>query len=86
MDPEEFQAWKDSPATQWVLKRANERARRIEDTLRDTLYGATGLTAQEWADLQGRAAYDRGSVAGIDFVTKLTFEEINDEPDGAEVG
>lgn len=82
MDKEDFEQWLDSPMTRHVFAKVNERADQIEEQLKEMLFASTGMTAAEWADLQGRSGYDRGTVAGIRHVTQLTYEEIEDgEPE-----
>lgn len=79
MNAEEFEAWKTSQATQWVLRKVAEKAAELEQRTRDQLYHATGQTPEEWAVLQARAGCDRGTVIGMNFVVGLELEEI-DEP------
>lgn len=78
MDQEEFQAWKDSPATQWVLLRLARKAAELESMLRERLYQSTTLPADQWANQQAQVACDRGIVTGINFVVALEHEEIDD--------
>lgn len=77
MDKDEFQAWKDSPATQWVLSRLLERSQRVEELVRERLFHSTGLSAAEWSNLQAQAGYERGLVAGLNFVIGLEHEEVD---------
>lgn len=79
MDKEEFQAWKASPATQWVLARLRNRALAVEERLCRELYQSTGLSTQEWASLQSRAGFDRGVATGLNFVVELEHEEVDEQ-------
>jgi len=79
MDKEEFEVWKTSQSTQWVLARLAERSKAISDALKEYLSNAAiTATPVEWAGFQPRGAYDRGFAAGINFVVELEFEEIDD--------
>ena len=78
MDKEEFQAWKDSRATQWVLKRLLARAGSIKEQASDLLYQSTGASPEEWASLQARVAYDRGVATALTFVADLEHHEVDD--------
>lgn len=64
-----------------VLKRLAERAEVLKETLKQQLYHSTGLSQEEWAALQARAAFDRGLATGLDFVCDLELEDIHDEPE-----
>jgi hypothetical protein len=78
MDKEEFEAWKTSQSTQWVLARLAERSKAISDALKEYLSNATITTPPaEWSGLQSRGAFDRGYMAGLDFAVELEFEEID---------
>jgi hypothetical protein len=79
MDKDEFQAWKDSPATRWALSRLQEAAQRVEQGLKDRLYLSTGLPPEQWASLQAQAAYDRGYVAAIGELVDLKAEDVGIE-------
>lgn len=79
MDKDEFQAWKDSPATQWVLNHLRQVAERMEAGSKDSLFHATASQAADWANLQARAAYDRGYVQAIGLLVGLEFEQVSEE-------
>lgn len=78
MDSEDFQIWKESTATQWVLQRLAQQSDAIKTDLSEQLFYGTGNSPEEWAAMQARAAFDRGRVAGVNSLVALTFEEIND--------
>lgn len=84
VDKEEFQQWKASPLTQWVLQTLEARASEVEDQLKASLYSQTGLGVTDWANLQARAAYDKGVATALRYVVGLEIEDIVDEPDGAQ--
>lgn len=76
MDKEDFLAWKDSPATQWVLQRLLLKAQLVEELCRNQLYQSTGHSPEEWARLQSLAAYDRGTADSLNFVINLEHDEL----------
>jgi hypothetical protein len=78
MDKEEFEAWKTSQSTQWVLARLAAKAEQVRTELQHQLFHSTGHTAEQWADLQARAGHDVGVADGLNFVVELQFEEIHD--------
>lgn len=84
MDSEDFQIWKESTATQWVLKRLQAKADIIKAGLAEQLYHATDLSPAEWAGLHARASKDRGISVGMEVVCNLEFEEIDDSSPKAE--
>lgn len=84
MDKDEFQAWKDSPATQWVLNHLRQKSESTEERLRAVLYHSTGLPPQEWASLQARAGHDRGLVVAFNYVLDLEYEHTQEEADESE--
>jgi hypothetical protein len=82
MDADEFQAWKDSPATQWVLRKLAEKAAEIETAAKEQLFYGTGLSPADWAAMQARVGFDRGTVNGLTFVLDLKPRDmdIDEEP------
>jgi hypothetical protein len=81
MDKEDFLAWKDQPATQWVLERLLLKAQELEEQCRSLLYQSTGNSPEEWSLLQSRAGFDRGVVTGLNFLINLELEEIHEQPE-----
>lgn len=79
MDAEEFQAWKDSAATQWVLLRVAGKAALLEAGAKERLYRAEQMSAADWANLQSFAAHERGIVIGMNYVVGLELSDIDDE-------
>ncbi len=79
MDKEEFQAWKDSPATQWVLRWLKAKSLEVEEGLKSRLSHSTGSSPTEWAALQPLAAHDRGYISAIGAMVDLEFEDISEE-------
>ena len=79
MDKEDFQAWKDSQATQWVLSRLEQWADRVAEDLGQALMNSVQLEPAQWASLQARAAYDRGVIAALNQIVTLEYKEIEDE-------
>ncbi len=79
MDKDEFQAWKDSPTTQWVHDRLKEIAARVEEGMKARLFESTCTSAAEWAALQGQASFDAGYVKALLQVFTLEYSEISEE-------
>lgn len=79
MDKDEFQAWKDSPATQWVLGRLRLKASEVDQALKERLSLSTGYSPQDWAALQPLAAHDRGYVSAIHELADLEHADIAPE-------
>lgn len=84
MDKDEFQAWKDSPATKWVLARVQSKSRLTQEGVQELLFQSAQVEAQTWRNLQARAAYELGMVTGLNYVVQLEHEEIADEPSKVE--
>lgn len=78
MDSEDFQIWKESTATQWVLKRVQANADSVKAKLAEQLYHSTNLSPDEWAAIQSRAGFDRGMATGMETICNLNFEDIDD--------
>lgn len=79
MDAEQFETWKNSPATQWVMVRLTAIADRVERGSKDALFMSGGISIAEWQALQARAAEDRGYVKALRMVTDLDLEQVSDE-------
>jgi hypothetical protein len=86
MDKEEFDAWKTSQSTQWVIERLRVRAQALEEAVKGYLYHGTGQAQGEWATMQSRAGHDRGIVTGLNYVVTLEHEEVDasDERSGGQ--
>lgn len=78
LDPEEFQAWKDSPLTQQVLRHFRDRAQRELEMTQQALLQVVGQSSQTWADQQGQAAYLKGHCDAFIEVADVVFEDIED--------
>jgi hypothetical protein len=79
VDKEEFQAWKDSPATRWVLAALQKDREAQQEGHKDYLLRlSAGATAGEWSSQQARSAYLLGRCDQIDILLGLTFEELAD--------
>ena len=79
MDKEEFQAWKDSHPTQWVLRRLKAISERVDSGLKQRLFLSTQVDPAQWAALQSQAAHDAGYLRAIEQVISLEHEDIEDE-------
>jgi hypothetical protein len=64
MDKEDFQAWKDSPATQWVMGYMRSVADRVEAGVKDRLFGNVLLAPDSWANLQVQVSDEAGYTSG----------------------
>lgn len=76
MDKEEFQAWKESPATRFVLAALQGKATAINLQCRDALFNSTQFAPQDWAALQAGANFDRGYVKAIEELVTLEHEDV----------
>lgn len=79
MDKDEFQAWKDSPATQWVLRRLKARLEELESAQKDLLFQSPLSRPAEWAALQVSAAHEYGVATTLGFVVGLEFKQLLEE-------
>lgn len=79
MDKEEFQAWKDSPATQWVLAYFREVEQRMDQALKERLSQSSSYSPAEWAELQPRAAHDLGYLVAVREFIAVEHHDIAEE-------
>ena len=79
MDQEQFETWKESPATRWVMARLALLADRVENSAKERLFLAGGLSVADWQALQAPAAWDRGYVRALRLVVDLDMEQVSDE-------
>ena len=79
MDQEQFETWKESPATRWVMARLAVLADRVENGTKERLFLSGGLSVAEWQALQAPAAEDRGYVRALRLVVELEMEQVSDE-------
>lgn len=79
MDSEDFQIWKESTATQWVLKALGAIGSRVQDGMKDRLVGSALLDGAGWAALQVNAADAAGYVRAINEMIELEFEDVSDK-------
>lgn len=81
LDKEEFQAWKDSPATRWVMDRlsrqATDSALRIQERLLDLISQEPALLRSERPSLAQAKGYSEGLItaANLAYESLLTDEE-----------
>lgn len=78
MDKEDFQAWKDSPATRFVLAALQGKATDINLMCRDRLFNSTQGSPEDWAALQARASFDAGYVKAIEELVQLEHKDVED--------
>lgn len=75
VEPEEFQAWKDSPLTRWVVERLHSQAKVTTQAVQDQLWAQLAGQPGQWADSQAVLAHQRGQVEGV---LRLVFLEYDD--------
>lgn len=80
MDKDEFLAWKESPATRWVLSRLKAIAQEEAQRLQDQLYNLSLQPPVDWAAQQPQASYLRGRCDRTIEVVSLNFEDVAEEP------
>ncbi len=76
MDKEDFQAWKDSPATQYVLGYLRSVATRVETGIKDRLFENSLASPDRWAALQVQASHEAGYVEALREFIELEHEDI----------
>ena len=76
LDKEEYQAWKDSPATRWVLDRLRGQATDQAETLATLLMTLTSYPPAEWAQEQPQASYSKGFAEGLMSVVEREYEDL----------
>ena len=76
LDKDEFQAWKDSPATRWVLERHKSQATERTQQLQDLLLGLASHRPEEWTQEQPAAAHNKGFCEGVISVVEADYEEL----------
>lgn len=81
LDKEEFQAWKDSPATRWVMARLSQQATsealRIQQRLMDLLSQPPSALKSERPSLAQAKGFSEGLItaANLEYESLLTDEE-----------
>ena len=82
VDPEDFQAWKDSPMTQWVISCLREQAdREMADQKKFLFHSPRQMAADQWASLQASAAFVQGQVDRTDYIVGITLAQLQTEDD-----
>ena len=76
LDKEEFQAWRDSPATQWFLARLKAEATDQASTLTTLLMTLTSYPPDQWAAEQPQASYSKGYCEGLMSVVERAYEDL----------
>lgn len=76
LDKEEFQAWRDSPATRWVLERHKSQATEQTQRLQDSLLALSSHRPEEWTQEQPAAAHSKGFSEGVISVVEAEYEEL----------
>lgn len=80
MDKDEFEAWRDSPATQAVFAYLREQADAREARGGKFLWGsAVGSGQEQWHRNQIEAAYMRGRVEGLREVLGLEHDTLTED-------
>lgn len=73
MDKEDFQAWKTSQATQWVIKELTDQTAQWEADCKSQLFQASAQPG--WEQLQVQAAYLKGRCDGVNLIREMEFED-----------
>lgn len=80
IDKEDFESWREHPITKAVFARLRELAVDREAQGKDMLYHAPArLNAEEWAGLQGKAAFVQGQNDCTDFIVNMQLSDLQDE-------
>lgn len=79
MDAEQFETWKESASTQWVMKRLAWIADGVEAGTKERLFLSGGIGVADWQALQAPAAEDRGYVRALREMIALNLEDVSDE-------
>jgi hypothetical protein len=80
VDPEEFQAWKDSRMTQWVLSCLKHQwEQKVEEQKSILFHSPRQLDPTQWASLQASAAFVQGQCDVLDYVAGLKLEDLQSE-------
>jgi hypothetical protein len=80
MDKDDFEQWRESPVTQWFMARLQERAKTIEEELRNQFWGAVAQSTTDWAAQQPSAAWKKGAAEALVTVTAYSFDDLEDKP------
>lgn len=78
MEKDDFDQWKDSYATQWVLNKLATMADNIETAVKEELFRALPLSAPEFDAVSRKLADDRGYVRALRQIVELELEEIHE--------
>lgn len=82
MDKDEYQAWKDSAATQWVMRRIDQELLELAQRVSENLFNSPLKAPDQWAADQVQVAYSKGYFDGLarvlsaDHESLLTEEEL----------
>ncbi len=76
LDKEDFQAWKEHPATRWVLDRLQSKATVQAESLQDLLLQMVGFPPTQWAEEQPQASLAKGFCEGLMAVVEIDYEDL----------
>ena len=76
LDKEEFQAWKDSPATQWVMVRLRQQATDSAQRVADRLLQLVSQSPDEIVAAQPELAATKGFSEALITVSDLRYESL----------
>jgi hypothetical protein len=85
LDKEEFQAWKDSPATRWVLERYQQEISELAQRAGENLFNSPVVQPAEWAANQVQIAYSKGYFDGLSRSIAGEYESLLTEEEFAEL-
>lgn len=79
MTREDFESWRDQPATQWFMRMLEAKAAEIRTQASDRVFDSQGLSILEWAGMQAPIAHERGRWRELEAVISMRYEDIADD-------
>lgn len=76
MDKEEFQAWKEAPATQQILALLKRREAAERGLIQDLLFNQLPSQPEQWQAQQPQLAHRAGLCEGLMQVILLDYEQL----------
>lgn len=82
LDKEEFRAWRDSPATRWVMERLEAESLELAQRVGEGLFNSPLRPLEQWQADQVQVAYSKGYFDGLlkavagEYEALLTDEEL----------
>jgi len=76
LDKEEFQAWRDSKATRWVMDRLEAELTELAQRVGENLFNSPIRLPKEWAADQISVAHSKGYFDGLARVVSADHESL----------